>query len=78
MIYIPKDQIVRGKQWRNGQVVMEVSGPFIATTAQRQCDESEAATFAYLNVGETVDGKRAKLIKHPVIKGQPARKAYGA
>ena len=60
-----------------GEVVTHVSWPFIMTTAQRQVDESEAATFAYLIEGNKLE-EFVKLRKHPTIKGSRARKALGA
>ena len=63
--------------WLGEEVVTHVSWPFVATTAQRQVDESEAATFAYLIEGDESD-EFIKLKKHPFIKGSRARKALGA
>lgn len=60
----------------SSEVITEFRPPFITTTAQRACDESEAATFAYLVTGKALNGDLL-VKKHPNIKGSPARKAIG-
>lgn len=63
----------RGQRIFGGEVITEVRWPFVATTAQRQVDEIEAATFAYLIEGKETD-EFILLKKHPVIKGRKAVK----
>lgn len=70
---VKTSDLKKGQMIFGGQVITEFRWPFVATTAQRQVDEIEAATFAYLIVGEATD-EFVKLRKHPVIKGRQAVK----
>lgn len=54
-----------------GEIITEINGSLVKTTAQLAQGQSEAATFAYI-IDRRTD-LHVHLKKHPNIKGRPGR-----